>query len=57
MVVGMPLKQTDINQLKAIYREETGQTLSDAEAWAMGTRLIELFRLLLRVNDESDQEV
>ena len=44
----MPIQQTDIDELKRIYQNDFGQPLSDQEAWEMGTRLVQLFRLLLR---------
>jgi hypothetical protein len=43
----MPLTQKQIDKLKEIYHEETGIILSNREAWDMGNRLVNLFRLLL----------
>lgn len=42
----MPLQQTDIDELKKLYKEDVGEEISDEEAWAMGTRLLNLYRLL-----------
>ena len=44
----MPLQQHHIDELKAIHKSDFGEELSDKEAWEMGTRLVELFRLLLK---------
>lgn len=43
----MPLTQADIDELKRPYKEEHNEELSDREAWSMGHRLINLYRLLL----------
>lgn len=45
----MPLTQRAINELKMIHREETGEVLSDEEAWEMGNRLLRVFAVLTRV--------
>ncbi|NQU99637.1 MAG: hypothetical protein HQ538_02775 [Parcubacteria group bacterium] len=45
----MALKQDDIDELKEIYRKETGKDISNQEAWEMGINLLELGKLLLRV--------
>jgi len=50
----MPLNQSDIDELKQIYREEFGQDLSDDEAWEMGTRLLRLFYILSTPPDHSE---
>jgi hypothetical protein len=42
----MPLQQTDIDELKKLYKEDVGEDLSDRDAWAMGERLLTLYRLL-----------
>ncbi len=44
----MPLKQRDIDELKAIYRRLYGERLANGEAWEMGNRLIRLFDVLTR---------
>lgn len=49
----MPLNQQHINELKKIYRHDNGDDLSDKDAWAMGIRLIAMFRLLL---DRSEKD-
>jgi hypothetical protein len=43
----MSITQHDIDQLKEIYKRQFGGDLSDEEAWEMGIRLVNLFRLLL----------
>ena len=43
----MPITQHDIDRLKEIYKRQYKEELSDKEAWEMGIRLINLFRLLL----------
>ena len=45
----MPLTQRAIDELKTIHREETGEILSDEEAWEMGNRLLRVFAVLARV--------
>ena len=52
----MPLQQNDIDELKEIYLKESGETLSNAEACAMGIRLVNLFRLLLGVSNATDDK-
>jgi hypothetical protein len=37
-----------IEKLKQIYWKETGKELSDSEALEMGTRLLDLFRIILK---------
>jgi len=44
----MPLTREAIEELKAIYREEFGEELSDDEAWEMGHRLVRLYTVLTR---------
>jgi hypothetical protein len=48
----MPILQHHINELKEIYRKQTGEDLSDMEAWDMAVRLMNLFRLLLEDEHE-----
>jgi hypothetical protein len=43
----MPITQDDIDNLKAIYKNQFGETLSSEEAWEMGIRLVNLYYLLL----------
>jgi len=43
----MPILQHDIDELKEIYLRQTGDNLSDKEAWDMAIRLVSLFGLLL----------
>lgn len=42
----MPLDQKAIDDLKRIYKEETGQDLTNEEAWDMGLSLFRLFKAL-----------
>jgi hypothetical protein len=44
----MPLKQSDINELKGIYKQDYGKELSNQEAWELGITLFELGKLLLQ---------
>ena len=45
----MPLKQSDIEELKEIHREEhDGEELDDQEAWEIGNNLMQLGRVLMR---------
>ena len=50
------LTQSDIEELKAIYRRTYGRDLADNEAWAMGNRLVRLFAVLLRLPIPRDNE-
>lgn len=42
----MEISKEDLEELKNIYKEDYGETLSDAEAREMGQRLINLFRII-----------
>lgn len=42
----MPLSKEDMEEFRAIYHEETGTYLSDAEVSEMAHRLINLYMLL-----------
>ncbi len=44
----MQLSRDAIEEFKAIYQEEYGIALSDAEAQEMGQRLLGLFQILAR---------
>lgn len=44
----MALTHQDIDELRRIHARETGQELSDDEAWEMGYRLLAVFDILLR---------
>lgn len=44
----MPLTRQAIEELKEIHQRETGQVLTDDQAWEMGRRLLRLFGILLR---------
>jgi len=55
----MPLNQKAIDELKKIHFEETGEKLSNQEAWDMGLNLIKLLKALGRgskppANDSRD---
>lgn len=43
----MPITQNDIDRLKEIYQKQFHEELSNDDAWEMGIRLVNLFRLLL----------
>lgn len=45
----MQLSQEDIEKFKAIYREEYGVDLSDADALEMGTRLLRVVKVVADV--------
>lgn len=51
----MRLNQSDIEELKQIYREEFGEELSDDEVWEMGTRLFRLFYILFTPSHQSER--
>lgn len=51
----MPILQHHVDDLKIIYGKHTGETLTDAEAWEMAVRLVNLFRLLLDSNDKTNR--
>ena len=44
----MMLSRDAIEELKKMYQDECGKTLSDADAQEMGQRLLALFRILAR---------
>lgn len=44
----MEISKEDLEELKNIYKEDYGETLSDAEALEMGQRLLNLFRIIYR---------
>lgn len=44
----MALTQRDIDDLRRIYARETGEELSDDEAWEMGNRLLRFYAVVLR---------
>ena len=46
--ISMPLDQKAIDELKKIHLEETGEKLSNQEAWDMGLNLIKLLKALSR---------
>lgn len=47
----MPLLQRHIDELNRIHLAETGENLSDDEAWAMATRLFTLARTISKYDD------
>lgn len=42
----MALTKEAVDKLKELHRKETGEELSEEEAWEMATRLLELARLI-----------
>jgi hypothetical protein len=50
----MPITQRHIDELKTIYQKQSGEELSNKEAWDMTIRLVNLFRILLK--DQSGPE-
>ena len=49
----MPLKQSDIEELKEIHREEhDGEELDDQEAWEIGNNLMQLGKALLHAQTQ-----
>lgn len=44
----MDISRENLEDLKNIYKEDYGETLSDAEALEMGQRLVNLFRIIYR---------
>ncbi len=49
----MSLEQHHIDELKRIHKEDFGEDLTDDEAWEMGHRLVNLFRLLLSHDNDA----
>ena len=47
-LLGMPINQRHIDNLKAIYEKEFNQKISDKEAQEMGKRLVDLVRVLMK---------
>ncbi len=56
IMVGMPLNQRHIDELKEIYHKHTGDSLSNQDAWDMARRLIGLFRLLLNNKHNNEKQ-
>jgi hypothetical protein len=48
----MPLLQRHIEELRRIYLAETGEDLSNDEAWAMATRLLTLARNISQYDND-----
>jgi hypothetical protein len=42
------LEQKDLDELKALYKKEFGEDISDDEAFEMGLRLLSLFSVIAR---------
>ncbi len=55
VIINMSLTQEDVDKLKAIHEKEAGEKLSDDEAWAMATRLLELSYLLTESKSQDGQ--
>ena len=43
--MSIPITQEDLEEFKAIYREEYGAEISDAEALEIGTRLLRVVKV------------
>lgn len=52
----MGLSKEAINEFKAIYREEFGEEISDAEAQELGESLISLFKIIYRPLPKSGKQ-
>ncbi|MFC1629743.1 hypothetical protein ACFL11_00765 [Patescibacteria group bacterium] len=52
----MQLSKESIEEYKKIYKEVEGKEISDEEAREQGTRLVNLFRVLLRVENKEKSE-
>ena len=48
----MQLTQEDLEEFKAIYRQEYGIDISDAEALEMGTRLLRVVKVIVDVGGQ-----
>ena len=47
----MSFSQEFIEELKVVYKKDTGEDISNEEAWSMTTRVFNLFDALLRANE------
>jgi hypothetical protein len=45
----MPLTQESIDKLKEIHKDECGEDLTDAEAWDMGIRLVNIMKSFSKI--------
>jgi hypothetical protein len=52
----MGLSKEAINEFKAIYREEFGEEISNAEAQELGESLISLFKVIYRPIPRKDKQ-
>lgn len=52
----MSLSKEALEELKQIHFNETGEMLSDQEALEMGTRILGLFRIIMRPIPEDTAE-
>ena len=52
----MPIQQRHIEELKRIYQKHFSEGLSDKDAWAMAHRLENLYRLLLKREQEREKK-
>jgi hypothetical protein len=52
----MRLSKEAINEFKAIYSEEFGEEISEAEAQEMGEKLLFLFKVIYRPIPKDDEE-
>ena len=54
----MPITQKEIQKLKSIYYQEYDIELSDRQAWDIAHRLINLLKLILKIDlDEQDSDL
>mgnify|MGYP001372667426 CR=1 FL=1 len=52
----MGLTQKDVDELKRIHEKETGEKLSDEEAWEMAIRLLELGKIVIEGNRKTEAQ-
>ena len=48
----MQLTQEDLEEFKALYKDEYGVDISDAEALEMGTRLLRVVKVIVDVGGQ-----
>jgi len=51
------LSKEAIEEYKKIYKEVEGKEISDEEACEQGTRLVNLFEVLLKVDNDNKREI
>ena len=50
----MPLSKGSIEEFKKIWKKEFGEEISDQKACEEGTRLINFFKLLYKINSKEE---